>query len=190
MKAKNFIFATSLFLSTVSMFGLTSCQDDFDDDFNHQPEITRTESKDMATVIKANDLALKFYDIKVTYEHNGKTTGFVLDEESFDTYKTDSLIVKDTTLYSYRQCTINKHFGSGNLDITITATPKEDAGKIVEHMNEDEIVDVVLIGQTKGNFVVKGRGSSTKQLCLGSQKHVLDLMLERGTITLEKVSCK
>lgn len=190
MKAKNFIFATSLFLSTVSMFGLTSCQDDFDDDFNHQPEIIRTDSKDMATVIKANDLALKFYDIKVTYEHNGKTTGFVLDEESFDTYKTDTLIVKDTTLYSYRQCTINKHFGSGNLDITITATPKEDAGKIVEHMNEDEIVDVVLIGQTKGNFVVKGRGNSTKQLCLGSRKHVLDLMLERGTITLEKVSCK
>lgn len=190
MKSKNFIFAASLFLSTVSMFGLTSCQDDFDDDFNHQPEITRTASKDMETVIKANDLALKLYDIKVTYEHNGQTTGFVLDEERFDTYKTDALIVRDTSLYSYRQCTVNKHLGSGNFDITVTATPKEDAGKIVENMNEDEIVDVVLTSQTKGNFVVTSRGNSTKQLYLGSQKHILDLMLERGTITLEKISCK
>lgn len=189
MKSKNFIFATSLLLSAVSMFGLTSCQDDDADEFNHQPEVYRSVSKDMATVINANDLALKFYDIKVTYELNGQSTEFVLDEESFDTYKTDSLIVyKDTTRYNYRQCTINKHIGSGSVDIKVTATPKEDAYKIVEHMSEDEIVDVVLTCKTGGNF--KGSRSSNTQLHLGSKKHVLEIMLETGAITLEKVSCK
>ena len=193
MKTKNILFAA--FITVVAPIFFTSCineeKDELDQMSYEYNQKKKSQNKQLETVAEIAENIADLYDLKVTYEMDGRTVVEDLKDMNVTETFTHRTPFGEPRIVNVKQFGFSKYVGKNSINMTITATPKADAIAKVEAMPEDARFDFVIYSKTKCKTICDAfHRNSNDQLSTNVSKTLLMKRLMAGDCTLEKAQCK